>query len=133
MMTYSELKQKQQDELNSFEGIFFAFSNEQFGKGMEKLGLKPGEKEKILSLGAGGYILKDRKDDFLSLFDRHRKELKELKENGKLLEALVYELRNHEFCITGSADDALEALGLTREDVSAEILNQACAVARNEN
>lgn len=38
--TYIEMRQRQQKEVNDFP-CFFAFSDEQFNKGMENLGLKP--------------------------------------------------------------------------------------------
>ncbi len=44
--TYIQMKQRQQKELNEFP-CFFAFSDEQFNKGMEKFGLKPDGTEAI--------------------------------------------------------------------------------------
>jgi hypothetical protein len=58
MNAYLVLKDKHQKEVNEFP-FFFAFSEEQFNKGMEKFGLKPDETDKICSSGiASGFLLK---------------------------------------------------------------------------
>ena len=130
--SYQDLKRTHAEELNAFEGIFFAFSDEQFTEGMAKIGYTDQEnlKDKILSLGAGGYIRKDRSAAFGAMFDRHAEERKQIKAEEKiLLEALTYELQNHEYCITGDTSDALNALGYTREEIPADILRKACRAA----
>jgi len=126
--SYQELKQRQQKELNEFEGIFFAFSNEQFNKGMKKIGLLKEDTGQIFSLGAGGYILKTKSKAFNDLFKRHADEKKKRNADEKFIfESLCYELNNHEFCITGDPTEALEALELNREDVPVELLKKAMA------
>ena len=61
------------------------------------------------------------------MFKRHEIERKELKKDvKKLFDALVYELNNHEYCITYDVTDALESLGLTKDDVDPVILKKAC-------
>lgn len=129
-MTYTELKQRQSKEMNDFEGIFFAFSNEQFKEGMQKIGLLPDDTSKIYSLGAGGYILKDKSKAFHEMLDRFEKEKQDLKKQEKsLLEALVYELKNHEFCITLDPNDALDALGWNENEIDPKILKKAMALS----
>ncbi len=126
METYTEQKKRHSDEFGAFEGMFWAFSTEQFIEGMTKIGLKKEDTHEILSIGAGGYMLKSKREDFRSLISRQELERKELKKNEKaLIAGIVYELQNHEYCITGDVTDALEALGLTRETVSPEILKKA--------
>lgn len=128
--TYQALKARQADELNKFEGIFFAFSNEQFEEGMVGLGLTKADTSKIVSIGAGGFILKERVGEFAEMFKRHAKEKKQRKQDEKfLLEMLVYELRNHEYCITYDTTDALNALGLKKEDIDTKLMKQAVALA----
>ena len=124
---YSELKAKHRDESNAFEGIFFAFSNSQFDEGLAKFNIeKENLKASIVSIGAGGYLLKSKVKDFAEMFKRHNREMKQLKKNHKgLLEALTYELRNHEYGYTYDVTDALEALGLDVEDVPADLLEKA--------
>ena len=123
--TYLQQKRRHQEEFGKFDGIFFAFSNEQFAEGLEKVKFNK-ETDKIVSIGAGGYVLKSRIDEFKTLVDRHDKERKQLRKNTKqLIDAIAYELANHEYCITGSVTDALAALDLTRETVDADILKRA--------
>lgn len=126
MKTYQQLKISQAKEMNEFKGIFFAFSNDQFKEGMEKVGLASTDTKLIFSLGAGGYILKTRANNFGNMLKRHTQELKDLRKSEKeLVKAIAYELSNHEFCITGDVTDALEILNLTIEDTPKEILKKA--------
>ena len=127
--TYQELKARQQKELNEFEGIFFAFSNKQFAEGMKKVDATDAKAE-IYSLGAGGYIRKDRSKAFNEMFKRHAEEkIQRKKEEKFLFDSLVYELKNHEYCITYDVNDALDALGWDIKDIDAEILKKACKLA----
>ena len=131
METYTDLKVRQAKELNDFEGIFFAFNNEQFKEGMEKIGLTVEDTKQIFSLGAGGYILKTKSAEFNAMFKRHAEEKKTRKQEEKFLfDSLVYELRNHEFCITLDPTDALNALGYNKEDIAPKTLKMAMAEAR---
>jgi len=131
METYQQLKKRQHDEFGAFQGVFFSFNNEQFREGLEKIGLRPEDnpKDHIYSLGAGGYILKSASPAFHAMRKRHDQELKELKKNEKeLLAALVYQLNNHEYCITLDPTDALEALDLKREEVDPKLLKKAISL-----
>lgn len=124
--TYQELKKRHHDELNEFQGMFFAFSNEQLKQGMIKLGLKEDDYGSLVSIGAGGYLRKDKRDEFKALFARHEQERKELKKDeARLVDAIAYELSNHEYCITGNAQDALDVLGYTLETVPQNVLKRA--------
>ncbi len=130
MTTYTEMKARHRDEMNDFNGIFFAFSNEQFEEGMTKLGLTMSDTDKIFKLMAGGFILKERSKDFHAMIDRHEAERKELKKQEKsMLEALTYELKNHEYCITYDVTDALNALGWSKDEIDPKLLKKACAAA----
>jgi hypothetical protein len=124
--TYGQQKARHHDELNGFEGIFFAFSNEQFAEGMAKVGLSPEDTKQIYSLGAGGYLLKTRSKAWGEILKRHEMERKQLRANKKaLVDALVYELRNHEFCILRDPQEAVEAIGETMETIDKGILKAA--------
>ena len=117
---YQELRQKHQNEFNSFP-IFFAFSDEQFKvNAKERFGLTTDEeyKEQLTSVGCGGFIRKSDSKAFHDMMMRFDKELSEALSNKDFLrEALEYELANHEYCITYDAQEALDALGLTKEDI----------------
>ncbi len=130
METYQDLKIRQAKELDDFEGIFFAFNNEQFKEGMTKIGLTIEDTKQISSLGAGGYIRKDRSEAFHAMFKRHADEKKARRQEEKyLFESLVYELKNHEFCITLDPADALDALGYDRKSIDVKMLKRAMAEA----
>ncbi len=130
METYTELKKRHAEDLNNFKGIFFAFSNEQFREGMKKIELMPDDTKKICSLGAGGYILKEKSKSFSDMFKRHREEMKQKQEDEFFLfSALVYELQNHEYGYTYDPTAALDSLGLTADKIKPELLKKAMAAA----
>ena len=134
MESYRELKEKQSKELNDFQGIFFAFNNNQFREGMQSIGLKENEKDKIYSFSnTGGFILKEKSKALHNILDRHSAELKQRQKDEKfLINSLVYELNNHEYCITYDVTEALNTLGLEEKDIPAGILKKACKIALNQ-
>lgn len=134
MKTYNDIRQENQERVNSFEGLFYAFSNNQLEEGLGKLGLTMDNIDQIVSIGHGGYILKNRVQaltDMIFQNDLARKQLK--KDKKLLLEALVFELRNHEYCYTGDMTDALDALGLKFEDVPSDIIKKAHKLTASED
>ena len=112
-MNYHELKEKHRKELDAFP-MAFAFSQDQLREGLEKLGV---EKTNVISIGGGGFIRKTDKQAFLDLFDRHAQERDEaLKDDEFVLEAIRYELVNHEYCISYDPEPALRAVGVSLDD-----------------
>ncbi len=118
MNKYREIKEKHQNEVNSFPMVF-AFSNKQFEEGMRKLGLEPTDTDKVYKLGGtGGFYRKEDSSALHEMFDRHSKELSDAMQDEEFIfEAFDYELGNHEFIVTGDVTDAVEALGMTVEEV----------------
>ena len=124
METYAQQKKRHQDEISGFSGLFWAFSNDQLKEGLDKV---KAEVKDIVSIGAGGFILRTQVKAFTDTLKRHEQESKDLKKDNKIFfDALVYELNNHEYCITYDTKDALDSLGLTKEDVDPIILKKAC-------
>ncbi len=124
MTKYQELKAKHQAEVEAFP-FMWAFDEKQFNEGMKGLGLEPTDTDKIFSIGAGGYIRKTDAPAMKEMFARHKAELKaaraaDKKAKGFTFEMFLYELDNHEYCYTGDPTDALEALGLSWEEVQAD-------------
>ena len=123
METYSVMKHRQQKEINDFS-IMFAFDDNQFDEGMEKLGLKPTDTDKIYSLGnTGGFIRKTDSNAFGEMLSRHETEMADNIANDKIGDGFIfsmfdYELANHEYIITGDVSDTLDALGLTEDEVN---------------
>jgi len=125
--THSEQAKRHADEFSKFEGLFFAFNSEQFKTGMAKVGAT--ENNQLLSIGGGGYLKKTKEADFDRLCSRHKKERSDrLKDEKNLLDALVYELGNHEYGYTLDATDATEALGLKIEEIPAQLLHKAISI-----
>ena len=122
---YKELHDRHQAEINAFP-FGFAFSQEQFDKMMvDRFNLEPTDTDKIYSIGGGGYICKEDHQAMCDMIERHAKEKKDaiaadLTGEGYIYDMFVYELANHEYMITMTSDDTLDALGLTWEDVKAD-------------
>lgn len=131
-MNYAQLQTKHQQEHSDLEGIFFAFNDEQFKEGMKKVGLdmdltdKAALKGSVASIGAGGYIRKERVDAYIEMLERHQQENKQLrKDSAKLFDALVYELSNHEYGYTHDPYPALEAVGVEASELPSGMLDRA--------
>lgn len=139
---YQTMRDRQQAEVNDYlkEGAFFAFSDKQFKAGLEKLGIAEEDAGKRLSrLGStGGYMVKERVAGLKALLDKNdqeRQEAIEDPETGRqfVFDMFFYELNNHEYIITGSTEETLDALGLSWEDIKkSPILSQELNRAENE-
>ena len=136
-ITYKELKQRQQAEVNAFP-MAFAFGARQFEEGMKKLGLEPSEREKIVSIGGGGFIRKDDQEALKEMFRQHKRQRKiaaaaDKTGTGYLLEMFRSELANHEYGYTRDPEPALDALGLTEQEIAgAKRLCTAYLTARRQ-
>ena len=111
---YDEIKQKHQNIVNEFP-MKFAFSDEQFNKGMKELGLDPKDTNKVVSIGGGGFIRKTDAKRFGDMWDTLRKEHNDLIKadktgEGYIKDMFVSELENHEYGYTYELDDTLDAL-----------------------
>jgi hypothetical protein len=112
-MTYKDFINKKPKDKN-IEGLFFAFNQEQFEEGCKKVGAN--KDNKVVSIGAGGYILKSKFENFKKIIEDNKKSLKELLRDKKFAEeAFEYELNNTEYCITQDENDALRQLGIEFE------------------
>ncbi len=124
MNTYKQLKDKQQAETDAFP-IGAAFGNEQFAEMMQKFGLTIDDKDKILSLGCGCFIRKSDETAFDEMFKRHKQEMQDAIASDKtgdgfIYDMFIYELANHEYCITYDLEETLNALGLSVEEINAD-------------
>lgn len=113
-MDYKQLKLKHSKQVNDFQGLFFAFSNEQLNEGLTKIGAKI---EEICSIGAGGYILKAKRKEFDDMFKSFEVERIEfMKSEKRLINAIIIELANHEYSYTRDVSDTVETMGLDVND-----------------
>lgn len=124
MNAYRQLKDKQEKEMNAFP-LGACFSKTQFEEMMTKWGLTPDDTDKICSIGGGCYIRKCDRDAFLSMMKRFEKERTDAiaaDETGEgfIYDMFLYELGNHEYCITYDLEETLDALHLTLEQVNAD-------------
>lgn len=124
MNKYQELKKKQQKEINDFP-FMWAFNKKQFAEGMEKLGLKETDTDKIYSIGGGGFIRKTDSEKLHEMMERLDAEMKQAiaedpTGDGFIFDMFNYELANHEYNYTRDISDTLDCLGLTEEEVAAD-------------
>lgn len=124
MNAYRQLKDKQEKEMNAFP-LGACFSKTQFEEMMLKWGLTISDTDKICSIGGGCYIRKSDRDAFLNMMKRFEQERKDAitadtTGNGFIYDMFLYELGNHEYCITYDLDETLAALHLTLEQVNAD-------------
>jgi hypothetical protein len=107
---YIALQAKQRAEVSTLK----MFSSAQFDEGAAALGV---ERADVTSIGGGGYAPRSELPVIDAMFERlHAPAEAALLDDRYLCDALVYELGNHEYCITGRASDALEAVGVTATD-----------------
>lgn len=122
MNKYLKLKDKHQKEVNAFP-MFFAFNDKQFEEGMKKLGFDPKDTDKIYRLDyTGGFYRRTDAKAFRDMIDRQAKETedairKDTDGTGFIYDMFMYELANHEYCITYELEPTLYACGLTLNEV----------------
>ena len=123
MNEYEKLRNRQQQEVNALP-MRFAFSQEQLQKVMKDWGLRPKmDLDKIAQLPFGGFAQKKDIPLIRDTFARHRTELQAAVDadptgEGFIKEMFLTELENHEYSYTGTAEDDLDSLGLTYENVA---------------
>lgn len=119
MNNYMKLRNKHQEEINAFP-MFFAFNDKQFEEGMKKFGLTINDTDKIYKLGStGGFYRKSDSQMLRDMFERHSQEIDDAIKNDDqfVYEMFLYELGNHEYCITYDLEPTLDACGLTEDEV----------------
>lgn len=136
--TLKELKNTHQKDVNEFPFIWvFAFSDKEFIEKMaeEIKKRKPqctgittmeGIGKHIVSIGAGGFVLKEDVTAMNEMFKRHELEKKEFRKTEKaLVEEILYEMNNHEYGYTRDPYDTLMALGKSEKDFGDDMFKKA--------
>ena len=138
MNAYKVLRDRQQEEFNSIP-LGFAFGQKQFDELLARWEITADEAPlKIAAIGAGGYIQKKDVPLLRAMTARHKAELKaaiaeDETGEGFIHDMFYYELNNNEYSITYDTTDALEALGLTAEEIAAdERLKKGLALAHSQ-
>lgn len=115
MNKYTELADKHSKMVNEFP-MTFAFNTKQLEEAKKKLGVS--SNDELLSTQAGGLIRKTDSNKLKEMRSIMAKEnLEAMKDDDYLYEGFLYELRNHEYCITYDPADTFDCFGLTIEDV----------------
>lgn len=119
--SYKLLKDDQQKRFGEFP-CFYAYSQDQFEKGMIQLGLNPNDTDKIYHGVSGMYYLRENAKKLKGLmesFDLEFKQAIQSDKNGEkfILDMFTYELANHEYCYTMDDSDTLDYLGLDYEEI----------------
>lgn len=138
---YIELRRRQQAEYNNLP-LGAAFNGEQFKDMMNNWGLGVDDTDKIVRLVGGSFIQKKDLDHYHEVANRFIKEMEEAVAADKTGDGFIYqmflaELLDHEYSYTGDAEDALDALGYTADDIHADArllhgFNKAVARAAEE-
>jgi len=122
MNKYAEMKERQQKRINALP-LMFAFSQKQFKEGMEKWGLTENDTDKIYKLGStGGFYRHEDSKLIFSTFEESAIEMSDAIQadpdgTGFIKDMFLYELANHEYCITYDLEPTLTALNLSEDDV----------------
>ena len=138
METYKQMKDRHQAEINALP-LAFAFSAEQLKEVLSAWNISEEEAiaGAITPIGHGGYIRTTDKELVNSTFKRIQEERQAAIEadhdgTGYIFQGLKYELINHEYSYTGDAAEAVEAVGLTEEDLKRESVQAALKRATRE-
>ena len=88
-------------------------------------GLLPTDTDKIVHIGGGCYIRKTDREAFRALVKKLEKEKEDALAadttgEGIIKDMFLYELGNHEYCITYDLEDTLNAVGLTVDEINAD-------------
>lgn len=131
MNSYLELREKHQKAINDFP-IGFTFNDSQFKEVLAKLSVK--DPSELISIGNGGFIRHSDYKEFSEMLKNFDTEEAKAREDPAFCyEMFLYELGNHEYCITYDLEDTLYACGLTLEQVqSNSILSKALIKARKD-
>lgn len=121
MNRYADLKQRQQEEFDTFP-IQFAFNDRQFAEAMAALGLEPTDTDKVYKAPGGGIYRREDGPRLKAMMDRFDQELKDAiagdqTGDGFIYEMFLYELDAHEYGYTMDRSDTLDALGYTADEV----------------
>lgn len=119
MNKYSEMMNKQQSAFNKLP-IFYAFSDEQFKRGLQEVGANGADD--VYSMGGGGYYRKADSPLIQQFLDDTNAEMQIMLDSDKTGEGFIYdmflhELQNHEYSFTLDTTETLDALGLTISEV----------------
>ena len=118
---YKLMKERHQKEVNELP-YMFALDNEQFKRGLEKLGLNENEMDKLIYLGDNIYLKRTDLPKVEEVNKRHKEEIeREIKAdtvgNKFIKDMFLCEMNNHEYGYTYEIEPILEVLHITDYDL----------------
>lgn len=120
---YEEMENRHREELDRLP-IQWAFGKEQLEEALKVLGVEPGKASdiKLVRIPGGGICTEETSNELTATLRRQVEEQQALINadttgQGFIFDMFDYQLANHEFCITGDFVPAIEACGLSPEDV----------------
>jgi len=142
-MRYIDFKKELDDKLNAElrKYCFYAFDKKQFDEGLEKIKQKldmskynETNKFNLLPTQMGAYIVADKMQDYKNAFLEYDKKLKSAFENYDfLVDAIMYEMGNHEYGYMPDDSVILQSLGYNLEQLEEnETLKKAWLEARKQ-
>ncbi len=127
MNLYRTQQTAQQRRMNEFVSkyAFFAFDENQFNEGLEKLGIEPGTEDALVSIPGGGYVLADKVQDFKDLLKSFRQERADAIRDTETGAQFAYDmfrasLNDSEYSYSEDAEDTLNSLGYDLQDIEAD-------------
>ena len=127
MNLYRAQQAEQQRRMSDFTSkyAFFAFDENQFNEGLEKLGIKPGAEGALVRIPGGGYVLADKAQDFRDLLKSFRRERDEALRDTETGAQFAYDmfrasLNDNEYSYSEDAEDTLNSLGYDLQDIEAD-------------
>lgn len=118
-MKYIEFKEKNQKEINNLP-IYWAFGQSQLEEVAHELNFKSADEmiPHVKGIGYGGFCKEEDYHNIIDTFKRQDENLSDLLHNDFdfLVDALEYELGNHEYVITYDISDALNSLGISLKE-----------------
>ena len=127
MNLYRTQQTAQQRRMNEFVSkyAFFAFDENQFNEGLEKLGIAPGTEDALVSIPGGGYVLAVKVQDFKDLLKSFRQERADAIRDTETGAQFAYDmfrasLNDSEYSYSEDAEDTLNSLGYDLQDIEAD-------------
>ena len=131
--SYDALQKAHQEDISNFPilWLFGKKSDAELAEAISKIGAK--SVDDLVGIGGGGYIHKEKKEDFLTMMQNHGEERNKFSSNqNNLIEVIFSEMCNHEYAYTQDPEDTLNALGKTYQDLQDPIFKKAWKLAEKK-
>lgn len=131
--SYDALQKAHQEDISNFPilWLFGKKSDAELAEAISKIGAK--SVDELVGIGGGGYIHKEKKEDFLTMMRKHAREKEAFSSNpNNLIEVIFSEMCDHEYNYTQDPEDTLNALGKTYKDLQDPNFKKAWKLAEKK-